>query len=161
MANPQVLNTNMTDEEILAALAHYLAANNPHNVTAEQVSVSAEGITADNVSAALLEVLAVTKIQTLSKGTAIPEGADLDTYTTPGVFHSPTGARSATLVNSPTKAYGFRLEVREIISGRYMQIVYPNAGGVFYIRNFLSAGWSNWFKFAGEEIIPAEEAAVE
>ena len=110
---------------------------------------------------AALVALAAWEQHSLSRGTAIPEGADLDTYTTPGVFHSPTGARSATLVNSPTKAYGFRLEVREIISGRYMQIVYPNAGGVFYIRNFLSAGWSNWFKFAGEEIIPAEEAAVE
>ena len=161
MANPQVLNTNMTDEEILAALAHYLAANNPHNVTAEQVSVSAEGITADNVSAALLEVLAVTKIQTLSRGTAIPEGADLDSYTTTGVYYSPTAAVSGTLLNSPTKAYGFRLEVRETIANnRILQILYPNAKGVFYMRNLLSAGWSNWFKFAGEEIIPAEEASA-
>lgn len=99
--------------------------------------------------------------QTVGLGVTIGEGEDLNNYTTPGTYCSPTAARSKTLINSPTSAYGFRFEVRTIVGGRYVQFVYPNVGGIFYMRNLLSAGWSNWFKFSGEEIVPAETASVE
>lgn len=155
MANPEVLNTGMTDEEILAALAHYLAANNPHNVTAEQVPVSVEGITAETVQAALLELLetiTALRSETFGLGVTIPEAADLNDYTTPGRYCSPTAARTATLANSPTSAYGFSLEVKTVVGGRFVQILTPNAAGVYYMRSYLSAGWSSWFKFVGEEM---------
>lgn len=97
---------------------------------------------------------------TFSKGATIPESADLNDYTETGVYNSPTGTNSATLANSPTKVYGFRLEVRDIIINRHIQIVYPNSGGVFFMRNFLSTGWSSWYKFSGEEIIPTDAASV-
>lgn len=84
-------------------------------------------------------------------GDTIEEGADLNSLTKAGVYCSPSAATTATLVNSPTKAYAFRLEVKVIMSGRYLQILYPNVAGVFYIRNYLAAGWSSWYKFSGEE----------
>lgn len=124
----------------------------------ERVNANSQKV--DDFAGETLAALAALTQHSLSKGVTIPEAADLDTYITPGVYCSPTGSRSATLVNAPTKAYGFRLEVREIIADRLAQFVYPNAAGVFYMRNLLSAGWGNWFKYSGEEIIPAEEAST-
>ena len=39
MANPEGLQTNLTDEEMLESLNHYTRENNPHNVTAAQIGV--------------------------------------------------------------------------------------------------------------------------
>lgn len=98
---------------------------------------------------------------TFKTGEQIAENTDLNNIKELGVYFSPTAAISETLLNAPTKAYGFRLEVREIISNtRIAQWLYPNAKGVFYTRNLLTAGWSNWYKFSGEEIIPSDAAAV-
>lgn len=86
-------------------------------------------------------------------GTDLASGTDLNTLTAPGVFTSPTAAVTGTLVNSPTSAYGFRLEVKGTISNnRVIQILYPNAtSGVFYTRTYTSSGWTKWFKFEGVE----------
>lgn len=98
---------------------------------------------------------------TFEAGEQITENTDLNNIQELGVYFSPTAAISGTLLNAPTKAYGFRLEVREILSSnRIAQWLYPNAKGVFYMRNLLSAGWSSWYKFSGEEIIPTDAASV-
>lgn len=39
MANPEGLQTNLTDEEMLESLNHYTRDDNPHNVTAAQIGV--------------------------------------------------------------------------------------------------------------------------
>lgn len=39
MANPEGLQTNLTDEEMLESLNHYTREDNPHNVTAAQIGV--------------------------------------------------------------------------------------------------------------------------
>lgn len=137
-----------------AVNAHTSDTDNPHKVTAEQIALAAEGITASNVQAAfteLAESVAASGNSAFGIGKTIVEGGDLNLLTTPGVYYSPTAAITATLLNSPTKAYGFRLEVKAVISGRYLQILYPNSAGVFYMRSYLTAGWSNWYKFSGEE----------
>ena len=46
----------------------------------------------------------------MTPGVAVPSGADMVTYTTPGVYYCTTGSTVATLQNCPTTS-PFRLEV--------------------------------------------------
>ena len=139
-----------------AVNAHTSDTDNPHKVTAAQVPLAAEGITAGNVQAAfteLAEFVAASKNSAFGIGETIVESGDLNLLTTPGVYYSPTATITATLLNCPTKAYAFRLETKIVIPGRYLQMLYPNSAGVFYMRSYLTAGWSNWYKFSGEELV--------
>lgn len=133
------------------------APSEPYSV--ERVNANAKKI--DTFAGETNAALASLRGETFGLGVTIPEAADLDTYTTPGRYCSPTASRTATLANSPTSAYGFSLEIKTVVGGRFVQILIPNTAGVFYMRSYLSAGWSNWFKYSGEEIIPAETASVE
>ena len=45
------------------------------------------------------------------RGTAIPNSADLDSYTTPGSYYCPNAATAATIANTPIDDINFRLEV--------------------------------------------------
>lgn len=136
-----------------AVNAHTSDTDNPHKVTAEQIALAAEGITAGNVQAAFTELAesVAASGNGFGIGETIVESGDLNLLTTPGVYYSPTATITATLLNCPTKAYAFRLETKIVIPGRYLQMLYPNSAGVFYMRSYLTAGWSNWYKFSGEE----------
>ena len=85
-------------------------------------------------------------------GVNITENADLDSYRTPGVYQCPTTTISGTLINSPVSATDtFRMEVKTLnASVRFMQIIYPLSGSEYYIRKFISSGWTSWYKFTGE-----------
>ena len=96
-----------------------------------------------------------------SAANTIPENADLNSYTSPGSYRCTSNAIAATLKHCPT-ANGFRMEVMSTIAsaatGYQIQTIYPNNDlGKFYMRRRGSASsgtWSNWFEFAGTEIVP-------
>lgn len=48
---------------------------------------------------------------TVFPGEVIPSGADLNTYTTPGSYRSPSKEISSSLLNAPYTATGFKMEV--------------------------------------------------
>jgi hypothetical protein len=48
---------------------------------------------------------------TVLTGKTIPSGADLNTYTTPGSYRSPSKEISSTLLNAPYTVSGFKMEV--------------------------------------------------
>lgn len=98
----------------------------------------------------------ITKAEFLGVGTSIQENADLDDFATPGVYSAGSNAIAASIAHCPTPN-GFRLEVLETISSSAyrQQWLYPNnSAGEFFIRRQITGGWSNWFRFAGTEIIP-------
>lgn len=80
-----------------------------------------------------------------SEGFAIPSGADLNAYTTPGVYNCPNAAVAATLSNTPISVSGFRLEVFRVASGIRQRVT--NNGNTIQIHergNASMQGFGNW-----------------
>lgn len=88
-------------------------------------------------------------------GWTIPANADLNSYTTPGVYNSLDGTSiTNTLSNCPITGYGFRLEVISTISDSSYakQILIPNDDtGSHYVRRKRSSDWSAWKVFHNSE----------
>lgn len=138
MAIPTPLNTNMTDAQILASLAHYLLVNNPHGVTAEQVGA----YTKEYING---------KIE---HGVAVGNGTDFDTLTDVGIYRVTSNAGGETMVNIPTKCAGvlFTFSAYTNDGTRINQVWIPHfyslddtAYNVF-IRQKASNGWYAWCK---------------
>jgi len=87
--------------------------------------------------------LAATDI--FSVGTAIPENADLNSYTSLGTYYSSNAARSATLSHTPFTDGGFRLFVFPIGPNGRIHIIIPNANPVLmYFRRYDGTNFSAW-----------------
>lgn len=143
MELPRPLQTNLTNEQILTALAHYLRRDNPHEVTAEQIGAP----TTEQFDTLSLSVENVRKELTSAQ---LNNGDDLDTLQTAGVWFAVSGAVAATIINTPFTSGGFRVEVKIITTSRPMQFLYPNwNGGFFFVRNFTGSGWSAWYRIRG------------
>lgn len=83
-------------------------------------------------------------------GKSIPQNADLNTYTTPGLYFCPNSATAATLINSPGLNAGFSLVV--LAKSTLYQTQLINSGGYLYFRQRSSNGWSSWYSTALLEI---------
>ena len=83
-------------------------------------------------------------------GTAIPSNADLDTYTTPGTYHSKSGDISATLSNPPLTSSGFKLYVSKVYTDkRILQVAVVGIGQTVYFWRYSTdtgVTWSDWAK---------------
>lgn len=79
-------------------------------------------------------------------GTAIPPGANLNNYTTPGNYYSIDAANTGTLLNVPPGvASGFRLDVRaNTAPGWNKQIIYPNGNIQRIWMRQQGDGWTSW-----------------
>lgn len=103
-----------------------------------------------------LEVGGRSSVASLKIGTAIPSGADLNSYKTPGNYYSSSADISATLSNTPYTGGGFGLEVRELQSGNYiLQTMY--FGRTHWSRHWNTTEWSEWIRFL---MTTAEESIV-
>ncbi|MBR6613162.1 MAG: hypothetical protein IKK84_00155 [Clostridia bacterium] len=82
--------------------------------------------------------------------TTIPEGADLNTYTTPGMYGQILFDTAQTFINSPLsdKQTGIFLEVIKLNSGSILQILYGALFGGIYKRRLNSGEWSEWTRMA-------------
>ena len=90
------------------------------------------------------------KVHTYETGTAIPAQADLDTYTTEGVYTTSSNNNTATLSNCPT-SYMSKILVMRFQDGNtsyYMQWCIPYNENAYFIRNTQDGAttWSNWKK---------------
>lgn len=99
---------------------------------------------------------AMAKSTVYGLGSSIASNADLNSYTTPGVYNC-TPSVAATLSHCPTNQ-SLRLEVRNFASASsYMQtIITPEntttGEVVIYRRLMLSGAWKSWYKFTGTEV---------
>ena len=90
-------------------------------------------------------------------GVNIPNGANLNDYTTVGVYRSISGAVSATLLNVPYVDAGFKLVV-EVGYGTNHRIQTAYCGTVNrrFTRTLVEGTWSQWTEFATAVVAIAE-----
>lgn len=85
------------------------------------------------------------KIADVFVGTEIPDSANLNNYTTPGVYHNSTNTSVASGTNYPSTLAG-KLEVSKSASGSMIYQTwtdYTSAGRVYY-RTKYSSSWYSW-----------------
>lgn len=83
-------------------------------------------------------------------GTEIPENADLNDYTTPGVYYCPSAAIAGTLTNAPA-SNAFKLIVgRTVLSTRFFQIAILNVSGPVIWKRYYNGSWSAWVRSFAE-----------
>lgn len=96
------------------------------------------------------------KTYLLQGGTAIPENADMNTYTTPGNYYVTSNAQAATLSNSPFGNNAFILKVEYGNGVTYpRQIFTEYSTGRKAIRFISSSGgsWSDWLYFSDDATV--------
>lgn len=99
---------------------------------------------------------AMAKSAVYGLGISIASNADLNSYTTPGVYNC-TPSVAASLSHCPTNQ-SLRLEVKNFASASsYVQtIITPenttSGEVVVYRRLMLSGAWKPWYKFTGTEV---------
>lgn len=77
----------------------------------------------------------------------IPKNADLDDYTTPGVYGVIDSTYAATIANTPTTARGYMLTVLQVCASSgsaYFTQFATTYMGTTYARYKDSSGWSSW-----------------
>lgn len=89
------------------------------------------------------------------RGEEIPENADLNTYTTPGIYYSPSRTRTPTISNIPSGVdSNFRLEVLyagSTDSYYRVQKLKTTVGGDYeYVRVRNGSSWGAWKKILTE-----------
>ena len=120
-----------TNAERIAQLTSELGTTNS-NLSALGASVDSIDTRVTNVESSKYELYG-------SKMTAIPSGADLNDYTTPGSYYSATSTITASLSHCPFTGAGFSLHV-EVIAGtsdnQVMQTIKrrSTAGSTIYVR---------------------------
>ena len=84
-----------------------------------------------------------------SNGQEIPASANLNNYTTPGVYYSPNAARSETISNTPVTNSGYKLIVAQAgyTGTSYLVQIAIVGSAVYqtiYMRNRTTSAWNNW-----------------
>ena len=119
--------------------------------TSGTVPIAQGGTGATSASAALAALGAAPADYTQNgPGTEIPANADLNAYTTPGVYRCVDGTRAGTLLNSPTSSAGFRLDVLSTSSAGYLAQRAIINGGTESLRyyNYAAGTWTDWSSVA-------------
>lgn len=87
---------------------------------------------------------------TLFAGTAIQSGDDLNDYTKPGRYYSPSASVTALLSNMPEIfESGFSMDVLPVSANKVQVIYAGGGGGIIYTRSSITSGWMSWYKFTG------------
>lgn len=96
----------------------------------------------------------------LQGGTAIPSGADLNTYSTPGNYYCQTNAIAATLKNCPTSGMAFTMKVEYSQgTGYFSQTIKEYDSGTLYYRYYNNATLSPWGETAAAPAYTATDTA--
>ena len=167
MELPRPLETGMTEEQLLASLAHYLLRNNPHGITAEQIGAAAASaltshtgntnnphdVTAEQVGTYTKAQVDASLESLAGFGDALASDADVNNIKTIGRYRVTSSAAAETITNIPTNVAGALLVLPSSTANntRLVQIYIPNWAttnqiGILYIRQLLSGGWGDWYK---------------
>ena len=94
---------------------------------------------------------------TLGVGTEIAGGADLNSYTTPGVYDVHSTETAKTIKNIPVQKYGF-LTVRLVSDVVFQTFTHPSTGESWSRQHkdaSIGSGWTNWSLNSGVDAIIA------
>ena len=84
------------------------------------------------------------------RDTLIPNGSNLNTYTTPGSYYCPSGADAATMQNTPYTSGNFRLDVYQCGSGEstyFVQAVLTSSGQTLFMRECANGTFGAWRRY--------------
>ena len=87
----------------------------------------------------------------------IPQNVDLNSYTTIGMYHSPSNAWASTVTNTPVAGIAFKMYVEKTIANNYLRqtcIMFNN--GNVYTRTSTDGGstWGSWLNFSADTKYP-------
>ena len=77
----------------------------------------------------------------------IPKNANLNSYTTAGMYYNPTTADAATIANVPSPI-AFSLLVERHAGVKKTFTSYSTSGIQMWVRNFYVGTWSDWYQVA-------------
>jgi len=87
----------------------------------------------------------------------IDSGADLNSYTTPGIARSTSGTISASLVHAPWTSGGFLLMTMYATNtSTKIQFLFPvslSANNGIFARTYRNSAWDAWVKIALTEVL--------
>lgn len=98
-----------------------------------------------------------------SQATSIPNGADLDTFLTYGLYCSGAASISATLSHAPTTTAGFLLEVKRTSDTNTILIqeaLCNNSSAQRFKRWHNNSGWTNWIEEPNRSELDALNGSV-
>lgn len=94
----------------------------------------------------------------VTKGTDIPENADLNNYTTPGTYQAPNDATGETIKNTPYK-FAFKLIVENFAYYK-VQRVQGQGSDELWQRTYTNNGWTNWVQIATTSYVDNKTAVL-
>lgn len=140
------LNTHTGNTTIHITAAERTNWNDAHSKRHEHSNksildnITASYTTAEQTKLSGIADGATNTIDWYNAGTAIPEGADLNTYTTPGKYYCGSTSNAGTLVNSPVVNDNFTMWVFKRTSNTSINQMVITLGSQLYIRGCNSSG---------------------
>ena len=135
----EVTSGGLSYKALVADVAKYIVEN---------YNGSSLGGSSQSVKSAIDSLKSNTIVLTIGKMTSIPNGADLNSYTTAGNYYSQNSSTSASLSNTPYTSGLFRLIVSEITGSSRVQIILTanSSDKIMYYRSSTNSGssWSTW-----------------
>ena len=150
-ANTAVSNANAA----IADLNEQIASLDSNFATlARTVNISQLQTSAKNIVAAVNELNS--KSYLLRGGTAIPSGADMDDYTTPGNYYSSSTSISSSLQNAPfSTPFTLKIENANGIDYPCQTFREYNTGHIAWRwKNITSSAWSQFVYFSDDATLP-------
>lgn len=106
-------------------------------------------------------ILSAGGISWFGAGTTIPNGSDLDTYTTPGKYFVASTAAAATLINSPVTSDNFVMYVFKRTGGASISQMIITLNSRLYIRGANSSGvLREWQQYITQSNLDSLESAL-
>lgn len=81
----------------------------------------------------------------------IPASADLNTYTTEGLYYCPLNSDVTTITNRPPTGMAFSLLVERTAGTKQTLTTYMTTGWTTWVRNNYTTSWGPWVRVQGED----------
>ena len=86
--------------------------------------------------------------QKLNIPTYIPEGSNLNSYTTAGLYYNSDNTSTSTIANVPVvRAFSLLVERHAGVKQTFTTYT-PGSGMITYVRNYYAGSWGNWVQQA-------------
>jgi len=92
------------------------------------------------------------KDKVVGYGNVIPAGANLNSYTEPGMYYCPANVDAKTIANRPTDN-AFSLLVEQHAGVKQTLTEYITSNAKTYVRNYYSGTWGAWTELGGSAIV--------
>ncbi len=122
----------------------------------KSTQVTVNGRTADpstgDIAITVSDINGAARVTT---GTTIPNGSDLDTYTTPGSYAISSGTNAASMSNIPYAGANCKLEVLSLgyASGMMQVLTFGDLVCHQYMRRYYNSAWGEWRRVVTDNML--------